>query len=451
MSNTLEDIRRGVYRKLVGETIWGDVYTTVNGNIAAPTTTVTLPTTFKSSFITDNHFQGWYFYVCDNNADSDGTPPGTTIRIVSYDASAGTIVLDENLSESGAHNCLDTGCEIELTPYHPKLVETCINEFLRQTYYPCEWPVTVHLADNDMEDSGTSSWTAGSSTVAKDTTAANVVRGAQSLSVTDSGSGDGTGSQAFSAVAADEFSVWAIARNSAAATECRLDAMDDTAGDSIMTATGKQTAWQLLGFPFTIPSGCEAASIKLRTITASGVVYWDNVQLISHRRRNYPLPSWITEEWQVANREVVLYRGAGQLASDTYNYMPEEDRPYRVLHPQILRDGSQLFLRFDGPVTAGRPYLRALRPYAELATSSATAPTGGTTTCDLDFAIQGGLVTFLERLAGTQPGEEREGYRDWFLKEKTKLDRMRADFQPWARKPKRDVQGERLFGLSEAS
>jgi len=447
MSSTLEDIRRGIQRKLTGETIWGDIYTTVNGNIAAPTTTITLPTTFKSSFIADDHFQGWYFYVCDNNADSDGTPPGTCIRIVSYDASAGAIVVDENLSESGAHNCLDTGCEIELTPHHPKLVEQCINEFLSQTYYPYEWPISiVNIENNDMEHSTVATgWTQTAHTQTAEATL--VFHGAQSLKLAATNDTNLSKSADIDVVGTEDFRIYAACKCTDGDTGT-LIVYDETGTANIVSITAQEERWQLLSAGFQVPATSEQITVRLQCGLNTDITYWDDVQLISGRRTYYKLPSWITEDYQV--QDVVVYKGAGQLADDSYNYMPDEARVSRWPHWRLVRDGSSFRLKLHTPFGAGRPRLRALRPYAELAAPSAATPTGGTTICHEQFAIQGGFVTVLERLAATRQGEDREAYYGWFLKEKAKLDRMRADFQPWARSPKRDIQGEGLFGLSEA-
>lgn len=453
MSSTLEDIRRGVQRKLAGETIWGDIYTTVNGDIAAATTTVTLPTTFKSTFITDNHFQGWYFYICDNNADSDGTPPGTCIRIVSYDASAGTIVLDEALSESGAHNCLDDGCEVEITPYHPKFVERCINDFLLDTYYPTEWAISLaNIENNDFEHATVSTgWTTSNSTLAAETTA--VFRGGASGKVTTNAANGYIVTAAIPVVDQEVFRIWAPCKCTTGDT-AKLIVYDDTnaaaatlGGTTYISA--QELRWQLLSDEFTVPDACESVTIRLQGVGNGDIIYWDDLQLVSARRTEYKLPSWITEEFQV--QDVVVYKGAGQLSGDSYNYMPDEGQPIRYPHWKLIRDGSTFRLKVQPSFGAGRPRLRALRPCAELATSSATTPTGGTTTCDLRYAVQGGFVMALERLAFPAPGEEREQYKNWYLKEKSKLDGMTYHYQPWAREPKRDVQGETLFGLSEAT
>lgn len=444
MSHTLEDIRRGVQRKLAGETPWGDIYTTASANITSAT--VVDLTGFKTSLLSDNHYRGWYFYVCDNTAGSDGTPPGNWRRIASSDSSAGQVTVDNDLTKTGT-NYLDSGCEIEVVPYHPKFVEQCINDFLTQVYYPTEWAISLlNIENNDFEHGTISTgWTTNNASLAAETT--EVFRQTQSGKVTANAAGGYITASAFAAIGQEQFRIYAACKVTAGDSGNLL--ITDSAAETLVDIDAEETRWQILSDEFQVSSTAEYFTLYLSSVANTDIIYWDDVQLISGRRTEYKLPSWITEEFQI--RDVLIHRGAGQLADEPYNYMPDESKPYPKNYWQPHRDGAVFKIRLDPRFGAGRPFLACLRPYASLAAPSATTPTGGSTDCDLNYAIQGGFVTALERLAARSEGEDRDKYLDWWSREKPKLDRMTADYQPWVREPKRDIQDEGWFSLSEAS
>jgi len=285
---------------------------------------------------------------------------------------------------------------------HPDRIESSIDRALRKMDYET-LALPSLMADADMEASGTTSYSSGTGvTLAKDTTAANVFRQAQSLSVTADATGgddeDAYGYQTFLGVERDTYLVWAVARNSAAATTCKLSAHDATADAVIKSKTSGEIAYQILAFQFELPADCEQFQIRLQTMTNSGVSYWDQVQLLRIRQRRYALPSWVVDRRQVM-RTVYQPQGAELVAG--YGRMPDECLGKRW-HMYVEQEGNTVYVKPDPNFRQGLIFIRCLRPYAALSSDT------DTTTADLDWVVAKTLFECYDLLDSPQtPADER--------------------------------------------
>lgn len=336
---------------------------------------------------------------------------------------------------------IQAGVEYEIhSTIHPTLINEAADRALRKMLYNT-LALPSLLADADMEASGTTSWTDdGSITIAKDTTAANIFRGTQSMIATDSSGGNEYFYQAVNVVEGDEYFVWAACRTSAAATECKLQAYDATNSAEIESESHDETAWQTLGFSFTIPSGCKALQIRLVTVTASGVVYWDQVQLLRSGLRRYALPTWVTETWQVG-RTVYQYEGTERVADGR---MPDETAPTRWTHIRSKKELATVYIVPDPPFRNNAPvYVECLRHYSTLSSDAST------TDADLDWVAAKAKYECLRMLAAPLvPTEERGEFRNALEEAKMESAAQDARFMPKIEQ-QFGFGGEKLWGLQE--
>jgi hypothetical protein len=399
------------------------------------TATLVILADYTSSLLQDGHFVGNVMYVSYDAAGAHGAPEGEWKRIQAYDASAGQFTLDAAFSAA-----VTAGDKVEIhTVTHPTLIHQAIDRSLRKMLYR-----TVALpslaADADMEASAATGYSSSGASLAKNTTAANVFRGTTSLSVTDTGAGNGYGYQAFNVVEGDTYFVHAVCRTSAAATECQLQAYDATNSAEIGSETHDEVAWQSLAFEFTIPSGCKSLYIKLITVTASGVSYWDQLQLMRKKDRRYALPSWVTETWQVG-RTVYQCEGT-ELVSD--GRMVDESPPTRWDHIRVKKELGTVYIAPDPPFRNNAPvYIECLRAYSALATDA------GTTDADLDWVATKAKYECLRMLAAPLvPVDERGEFRKALEEAKMEAAAMDARFMPKVEMPF-GFGEESLWGLAE--
>lgn len=458
MSNTRKVIRKEVNRLLSGGQITSATVTTAG----AATGLTVIDTAYKSTLLSDDLFTG------DPILLTSGACDGLWRRIASFAATSGTFTVDEAFtftadgtgviitsttltdarqawtvnsfvgyvitcdsktmtvtsntatvltgaswaaSDPGDGNsysvvgAVAVGVTYELFHVlHPSRIEECVSHALRKIDYET-MAIPSLLADADMEASGTTSYTAGAgATLAKDTTAANIFRQTQSLSITADATGgddeDAYAYQQFNVVEGDTFYVWAAARNSAAATSCKLSAYDATSGAEIESETSTQLDWQILAFNFVIPEDCKLLQIRPQTMTNSGVSYWDQVQLLRGRQRRYAMPSWVTSKRQVRD---TVYRAEGQELESGGGRMPDESGGERWPHIDKQVEGSTVYIRPDPPFKlGGLVFVKCLRPYAALTSDTAT------TDADLDWVVAKTMFECYDLLDSPQtPSDER--------------------------------------------
>lgn len=500
MSNTRKAIRQEVARLLAGPQVLSNT-TSADG---ASTGLTLIDYTYKSSLLQDGHFVGFPLYIASGMwvdlchlvqaydasvgqftvdeafkfaADGTGVTTDTSAKTLTdtrqnwvvdryvgatLTCNSETLTVTSNTAtvqtgtggwsgdpgNAAAYTItypVKAGVEYEIHPIiHPTLINEAIDRALRKMLYP-SLALPSLLADADMETSGMSSWSDGAgATGAKDTTAANLFRGTQSLSVTADATGgddeDAYTYQAVNCVEGDSYFLWGACRTSAAATECKLEAYDGTTGAAIGSETHDEVAWQTLGFEFIIPSGCKSLQIRLQTMTNSGVSYWDQVQLLRKGQRRYALPSWVTEEWQVG-KTIYEYEGANLVGDGR---MPDETGGREHAHIWTKKEQATVYIVPDPPFNNGAPvYVQCLRHYTALATDAAT------TDADLDWVAAKAKYECLRMLAAPLvPHEERDPFRQALQEAKAEAAAMDARFMPQVT-GKLSFGQERLFNVRQ--
>lgn len=412
MSVTRTQIRQEVGRILAGPQILVSIAST-NSNV----NTVILDD-YLSTLLQSPLFVGKVLYVSYDAGGTHGAPEGEWARIASYAPTTGIFTLD-NVT-SAAVTASDQ-VEIWLT-LHPNLVHEAIDRALRKMLYRSPALPSL-LADGDMETSGYADWTAGTSaTVAKTTTAGTYFRGTQALSVTADATGNRYAYQRVNVMPGEQYYIWGAVRSSVATTEAKLVLYDNTNGAQIDSDTSTQLAWQGLSMSFTIPSGCKQLEVRLQTVTASGVTYWDQLQLLNKKTIRYVLPTWVTEEWQVG-RLVYQYEGAATVGDA---WAVDEVVPRRWELVRVYKEGSRVYITPNPPFNNEAPiYIECLRHYSALSTDAST------TDADLDWIAAKGRYECLRILSAPAiPAEEREEFKKALEEAKMEAAAMDARFMP---------------------
>jgi hypothetical protein len=266
---------------------------------------------------------------------------------------------------------------------HPTLLkDDCINRALRTMRHVSYYPLGL-LANPDMEDATiTTKWLEEGSDAPANTEETTVVyRGTKSLKTTDSNAGNEYAYQAVNVIGGKTMYVFGFGATSAAATEAELIAYDATTPAAIDTWDFDDLGWQEVGGKIAIPAACKSLQVHLNVVTASGVVYWDDVQCYSADQRSFTLPDWIISEAQIGN---VYYLPEGSAGPDE-GRMAEETELRYLATPKILGSSGRFRVEFKG-ASIGRPlYLECLRPYEELDKDD------DETTADEDTIVEGAL------------------------------------------------------------
>lgn len=283
---------------------------------------------------------------------------------------------------SAANHNLNVNVELHTFIHPTTLKDDCINRALRTMRHVSYYPLGL-LSNPDMEDGTiTTVWLEKASD--KPANTEEIIapwRGRKSLKVTDSDVGDEYAYQAVNVIGGQTMHVFGFGATSAAATAAQLIAYDATTGAAIDTWDFDDLGWQEVGGKITIPVACKSLQVHLNVVTASGVVYWDDVQCYYDDQRDFTLPDWVISEAQIGH---VYYLPEGSDGPDEGRMVEETELRY-LATPKILGSSGRFHLEFFG-ASIGRPlYLQCLRSHAELDKDA------DTTTADEDTVVEGAL------------------------------------------------------------
>ena len=157
---------------------------------------------------------------------------------------------------------------------HPDRVTEAINRALRKMHFLHTFALTL-VTDGDMETSGVGSWTASNASLAKTTSAAQVITGAQGMSVTTTSANGYAGSTAIAVEEGQSYYAQVSFKGVAAATTPKLVAYDATGSAEIDSTTWTEGGDGTLRLAFQIPDDCRSLVLRLQVVENSKVVYYD--------------------------------------------------------------------------------------------------------------------------------------------------------------------------------
>ena len=413
MSNTRTAYRQETARLLSGAQF---LESTASTNV---TTNVAILADYASTVIQNDHFIGFVMYVSYDAAGAHGAPEGEYKRIADYVASTGTFTLDSAFTAA-----VTASDKVEIHGViHPVLIHEAIDRALRKSlYYTLAVPSALNDADMEASSSG---WTAGAGcTLSRTVAAGEFFRGIQASKVLNTGAAASYAYQRINAVAGDTGYVVAVSRNNAITTSSKLVVYDYTNSAEIDSVTNAEFAWQSLGVQFTVPTDCHQIEFRLQNITATINAYsmWDQVQLLWQGQKRYAMPSWVTEPWQVG-RTVYQMEGSN-FVND--GHMADRTAATRWSHIRVKKELATVYIVPDPPFNNAQPvYVECLRPYAALASDSATSD------ADLDWIATKAKYECLRMLAAPMvPTRELGEFKKALDEAKMEAAAMEARFQP---------------------
>ena len=262
---------------------------------------------------------------------------------VDFSGSNSTLTLAPSFTAS-----LITGTDYEIHyKFYPQHLRDKINEILENLRRDILLPLTL-VTDGDMESTGTTDWTAAATTgtaptLAKNTTAANVVHGRRSLSITANSDATNSFARSASINVSEGLSVFCSADVFITAGDtAKLTLRDITAGADVETAASVATGLVHLEFTATVPADCEDIQVWLESPVASDVTYWSAVTLLITNRQVYDYPG--TLEWS-EDFDKVLYFPKGPALTNTGEDLSFEifTKPAVIWSPaEMIRDSTAL-------------------------------------------------------------------------------------------------------------
>ncbi len=268
---------------------------------------------------TEDYVRAWILFTSGTNA-------GTTVRCTNT-TFTGTI---SSLTFAPATAQVATSVTYELHyKFHPVAVRDKLNEILENLRREI-WLVLTDVADGDMEATGVTSWTATSSTRAKQTTGTGVVFGRQALRVTNSGAnGLVTSASLFLAPNTDVF-VAAIVQISSGSGDAVLELYDVTNATVIDSARVDNVfkGNALAAFTASVPATSGAIAVRLKGTSADNVIDWNCAVVLPVEDKIFAYPS--TLEW-VEDFSEVMYLPLGNkiTINDTTNAFNVFEGPFQ--------------------------------------------------------------------------------------------------------------------------
>ena len=340
---------------------------------------------------------------------TSGGEAGNTRRVTTtgFNPATGTLTVTPNWSSGpSAGHTFEVYGHLE-----PGVMHDCINRALRRIYHPHMFAVTL-VTDGDMEASGTSSWSASNCSVAKNTTATNILSGggAQALSVTTTSANGYAASAAIPVEDEAGYYVRAAFRDVAAATTPKLVVYDATNGSEIDSETWTTGGTGSLDFGFDTPDACRSINIRLHVGENSKVGYWDNVVLLKNGQSVYTLPDSVLHP----EAEIIeVYQAMGD-ERPTHQNIEAPWIDWEVLPD--FKGANQFAVVLTGGTRNAPVWVHGHRRYDELASDTAT------TAADLDWVVSGALVECYRELRSSGPARDVGFWED-------RLVEARAEFR----------------------
>lgn len=207
---------------------------------------------------------------------------GTTTTINFHDTSN----FAESLSSVAAY----------ILPSHPDVYMAATNEGLEKTHVRVEVPL-MHGGSDMQGGSVDAYWTEANATDTVQTTASEVLRGAQSLVVLDSGSGGGyTASGSYRVGQGKGIILHMEAKADTGTGELQVIDGSSNEQDDI-TFTEEQ--WIAARKRVDFDAADELFTLRLVSVGASDSIDWQRVWFVRKGEYNFILPSWITNDYVV--------------------------------------------------------------------------------------------------------------------------------------------------------
>jgi hypothetical protein len=367
---------RIAYQRELSRRLYESELPVVAGTNTSSTGTTITDTTGNLNYSSGdvNFYDGVYVYVVTSaeaaRGESRVTRGGYTVT--------GSLTVDPSITS------LASGDLFVLSKHTPTLLKNALNRLLRNTYTETFFPLSLHIVandNNDMESSGLDGdYSKTNAAIAAETTI--VHNGAQSMKVTDDGSGGGYANIGSIGIPENKQLYAAVMCYVTSGDSATFRVIDVTGSNAtIKDATTDEPSWTELIYQFTTPADSEQIDFRFIADSASDVIYCEDFQVWYSGSGVYPVPSWL--EWP---EQIIDVRGFPQGTTG-----PSSDNDYRAderasvhlnWHPERVDRRAGVPFRIWVESTSMRPYIYAYRPQAELTADD------GTSNADLDALVE---------------------------------------------------------------
>lgn len=384
-THTRKDVRQYLYEEMPQLGLAGTA-----DSVAA--TSITDTYAFKDSGLGSNHFKGTTIYRPTTSGDDQVKKAGTVAT------STGA------LSHTGSNYSDTSELYYELVGYlHPDDLNACIQRALRKTFFETQ-TVLTQCTDGDMESSGTSHWTRinGDETVAKETTAANIFSGLQSLSVANATANGGVKSDAITVQTSEPIRVSVICKITSGTAN--LIIYDETNSVVLETISTSERGWVNLYWQNQVGSTTKSITIRLVGVESSADIIWDNVIFYHMNARNMIAPSSLDEAFKLLKIRQVQYRvGISDGVQDAVSrQFMDWTQPQHFSLDVFQPEANSYVIEFNRPIV-GDLWIEYQRPYYDLETFSDDTGTSSAPFLQLVAYTKYELALLLKKRYPTDP------------------------------------------------
>ena len=185
-----------------------------------------------------------------------------------------------------------------ILPLHPDTIMDTANQALERMKVRVEVPLMHGPASGDMQGSNVDAdWTETNATDTVQTTASEVLRGAQSLVVLDGGSGGGyTESAAQRVGQGQSITVFGEAKADTGTGELQvIDGSSNEQADIVFT----EEQWVAFKERVDFDTADETFTLRLVSVAASGSIDWQRVWYVRRSEYRFVLPTWIADRFVI--------------------------------------------------------------------------------------------------------------------------------------------------------
>lgn len=306
-------------------------------------------------------FEGGYLHITGTTDDAAPLGEWRMITPTGYDPTASTLQITVGEVFSAP---IEAGDSYEIIAgLDPEQWNDTINDVLtQQLRHKWRSPISL-IEDADMEAATTASWTATDATLTKEV-GSNVLEGAQSLRVVNSGAGGSAQSGAVAVNPGEALSAWADYRSHVGTAVLR--AYDVTNSAVIASGSGADGGDNRAGggivLHFSAPVTCREVALRLEGTEAAADIYWENIILMGSRLR-YGLPAWIEERDQFSHVEARSGDRPSDYQFSSLGAVPEMEETLTA------QQAFRVVLPFSG---AGAYFASGDKKFTALSTEAAT-------------------------------------------------------------------------------
>ena len=371
-----------------------------------------------------DRLQGWYVYVV---ADAEER----MITTVAFSGGVATITVTTAFTGEAAATLYITRAPVSALLSHANIaLSKIIIEGMIPLYHG---PDDADLQDSDSIDA---SWTETNATDTEQTTDAEVLQGARSLVVTDSGSGGGyTRSSTVRMGQSRRGTAFAIAKSDTGTSALRVN---DQGGTALETVNFTQEEWLFIKKQFSLASDDEGCTLDLLEVTAGAAGDWQHAWVVKEGNGAFRLPEYIDRHFRVTGIARAIFHESGPEAdtwlADSVEYerlRRDEDYRFNVRHGDA--NPNWIYLTREavarGLLTEPLFLILAMPASAPYGVSAAL-----TTVASTSIVPQEWLVAYMKYMIGKyypsiKPGLEQEGMAQY-----NKFVQLEQDDQPRARR-----------------